>query len=204
MNTLLDRWIAFARRLARMAIGIGGAMIFASAFLIGIEVLLRKMFLLSIGGADELSGYAFAIGTSWGLAFTLLDRANVRVDALYSHLGGRARAACDVLALTSLAVFVGLLGWHALQVLSTSLQFGSRATTPLGTPLWIPQGLWVVGFAMFLFSLIPLLLRTLSAVAAGDLATVGKLAGARTVQEDAAEEVTHVTHLDPQTHQGHR
>jgi TRAP-type C4-dicarboxylate transport system permease small subunit len=179
-------------------------MILASAFLIGIEVLSRKLFLFSIGGADELAGYAFAIGTSWGLAFALLERANVRVDALYCHLGARARALCDVVALASLAVFVGLLGWHAVQVLATSLQYSSRATTPLATPLWIPQGLWVLGFGLFLFGLTPLLLRTLFAGLAGDLATVRRLAGARTIKEGAAEEMSHVGRGDVPTAAGSR
>lgn len=204
MIAMLDGWIAFSRRLARAAIGVGGALILASAFLVGLEVVLRKVFVVSMGGADELSGYAFAIGTSWGIAFTLLDRANVRVDALYSHLGRRMRALCDVLALLSLAVFVTLLSWHALQVLSTSLLFASRATTPLGTPLWIPQGLWVLGFGLFLFALIPLLLRTLVAFATGDLATVSRLAGARSIEEEAADEVSHATHTDTMLAGGNR
>jgi TRAP-type mannitol/chloroaromatic compound transport system permease small subunit len=191
---ILDEWLALAARLARRAVWAGGALILASAFLIGVEVVLRKLFLVSIGGADELSGYAFAIGTSWSLSFTLLERANVRVDALYSRLGARLRAACDVLGLASLAAFVGLLGWHAVQVLATSLEFSSRATTPLATPLWIPQGLWLAGFGLFLFSLTPLLLRTLGALIVGDLATVRRLAGARTIGEDAAAEISHAAH----------
>ena len=168
-------------------------MILASALLIGVEVLLRKLFLVSIGGADELSGYAFAIGTSWGFAFTLLERANVRVDVLYSRIGSRARTFCDVLALVAIATFVSFLGWHAVQVLATSLQFSSKATTPLATPLWIPQGLWAAGFGLFLFSLAPLLLRVVGAVVAGDSATVRKLAGARSIEDEVADEISHAT-----------
>lgn len=171
-------------------------MVLASAFLIGVEVLLRKLFLVSLGGADELSGYAFAIGTSWGFAFTLLERANVRVDALYSHFGERTRAFCDVLALVALGVFVGFLGWRALQVLATSLQYQSRATTPLSTPLWIPQGLWLVGFVLFLFSLAPLFLRVTWALIAGDRTAVRQLVGARSIQEDVADEMAHVAPAD--------
>lgn len=39
-----------------------------AAVLIGIDVVIRKFFATSIGGADELAGYALAIGTSWGWA----------------------------------------------------------------------------------------------------------------------------------------
>ena len=37
-------------------------------------------------------------------------------------------------------------GWH---VLDESLLFDSRASTPLQTPMWIPQGLWLAGLAVF-------------------------------------------------------
>ena len=61
----------------------GGALVLLAAVLIGIDVLMRKFFDRSIGGADELAGYALAIGTAWGLRAALLDRAHIRIDSLY-------------------------------------------------------------------------------------------------------------------------
>lgn len=188
---LLDRWLGLADRLSRYAIWIGGAMVLASAFLVSVDVLLRKLLLVSLGGADELSGYAFAIGTTWALAFTLLRRANVRVDALYVRLPQALCAILDILALLSLGLFLGLLTWQAWAVLETSLAFSARATTPLATPLWIPQILWLAGLILFVFTLVPLLLRALFALLGGDLATVRRLAGARSIEEDAADEIAH-------------
>ncbi len=192
---LLDRWLDLADRLSRYAIWIGGAMVLASALLVSVDVLLRKLLLISLGGADELSGYAFAIGTAWALGFTLLRRANVRVDALYTHLPPAICAVLDILALLALGLFVGLLAWQAWAVLDTSLVFGARATTPLATPLWIPQSLWLIGLVLFVFTLLPLLLRALLALLSGDLATVRRLAGARSIEEDAAEETAHTAAL---------
>lgn len=188
MTAFLDRWLALADRLSVIAVRAAGALILASAVLIGVDVLLRKFALVTLGGADELSGYAFAIGTSWALAFTLLRRANVRVDALYSRLPRRACAALDLLGLVCLLVFVGYLTIRAAFVLQDSLLFATRATTPLATPLWIPQALWLVGFALFLATILPLIARTAIALAAGDLPGVSALAGARTVEEDAQDE----------------
>lgn len=194
---ILDRWLGLADRLSRYAIWFGGALVLASAFLVSIDVLLRKLLLISLGGADELSGYAFAIGTTWALAFTLLRRANVRVDALYSRLPQALCAVLDILALLSLGLFIGLLTWQAWSVLETSLSFGARATTPLATPLWMPQVLWLAGLILFLFTLLPLLLRALFALLGGDLATVRRLAGARTIEEDAAQEASHTVAPKP-------
>ena len=195
---LLDRWLGLADRLSRYGIWIGGALVLASAFLVSIDVLLRKLLLVSLGGADELSGYAFAIGTTWALAFTLLRRANVRVDALYIHLPQLLCAILDILALLVLGLFIALLTWQAWAVLETSLAFDARATTPLATPLWMPQALWLAGLVLFVFTILPLLLRSLVALFGGDLAMVRRLAGARTIEEDAADEAAHTATLKPQ------
>jgi TRAP-type mannitol/chloroaromatic compound transport system permease small subunit len=192
---ILDRWIAFSDRIARIAIWIGGSLVLASAFLVSADVLLRKLFLVSFGGADELSGYAFAIGTTWALSFTLLRRANVRVDALYAHLPRALCGVLDLLAILALGGFVALLTWHAWAALDTSLAFDARATTPLATPLWIPQSLWLAGFVLFMLTIIPLVLRTALALVSGDLGTVRRLAGARTIEEDAADEIAHTADL---------
>jgi TRAP-type mannitol/chloroaromatic compound transport system permease small subunit len=194
---LLDRWLGLADRLSRYAIWFGGTLVLASAVLVSIDVLLRKLVLVSLGGADELSGYAFAIGTTWALAFTLLRRANVRVDALYIHLPQVVCALLDIVALIALGGFLMLLTWQAWDVLGTSLSFDARATTPLATPLWMPQSLWLIGLIFFLFTWLPLLLRSLFALLGGDLAKVRSLAGARTIEEDAADEAAHTAELKP-------
>jgi len=46
----------------------GGALVLLAAVLIGIDVLMRKFLARSIGGADELAGYALAVGTPGALA----------------------------------------------------------------------------------------------------------------------------------------
>lgn len=198
MTALLDRWLGLADRMSHYAIWAGGTMILASAILVSVDVLLRKLFVISLGGADELSGYAFAIGTTWALAFTLLRRANVRVDALYIRLPQALCAILDILALIAFGGFLALLTWQAWDVLGTSLAFQARATTPLATPLWIPQSLWLIGLIFFLFTIVPLLLRALFALLGGDLAKVRSLAGARTIEEDAASEASHTASLKPQ------
>ncbi|WP_341704736.1 TRAP transporter small permease [Ferrovibrio sp.] len=194
---LLDRWLGLADRFSRWAVWFGGGLILASAFLVAVDVLLRKLFLVTVGGSDELSGYAFAIGTTWALGFTLLRRANVRVDALYSRLPAALCAILDIAALLALGLFVGLLSWQAWAVLDTSLAFNAKATTPLATPLWMPQLLWLAGLALFIFTLVPLLLRALLALLTGDLPAVRRLAGARTIEEDAADEAAHTASLKP-------
>jgi TRAP-type C4-dicarboxylate transport system permease small subunit len=188
MTRTLDTAIRLADRMSLWATWAGGALMLAAAFLVSAEVILRKFFLISLGGADELSGYAFAISTAWALSFTLLRRAHVRVDALYGQLPQRLRAVLDIAALVAVACFAFLLAWHAGAMWQTSWDFAARATTPLQTPLWIPQGLWALGLVLFVLVTLALLARTALALVAGDLPTVRALAGARTIEEDAADE----------------
>ena len=51
--------------------------------------------------------------------------------------------------LAAVAVTVSVYGWS---VVARSLNSGSRANTPLETPLWIPQILWWSGWCWFAIS----------------------------------------------------
>jgi len=187
----LDPALALADRVSLRSVWAGGALLLASAILVSIDVLIRKLFLASVGGADELSGYAFAIGIAWAFPFALLRRANVRIDALYQHLPQRVAALLDLAALIALAVFVTVLARYAWEVLGASWKLAALSNSALKVPLWIPQGLWFGGLALFFVTTTLLTFRTALALASGDLATVRKLAGARTIQEDAADEAAY-------------
>jgi TRAP-type mannitol/chloroaromatic compound transport system permease small subunit len=185
----LDPLLGLARRIARAGAWFGGALLIAAALLVGVEVIIRKAFSLSVGGAEELAGYALAISTSWALAFTLLERAHIRIDSLYVHLPVRLCALLDIAGLLLLTAFFALITWYGYGVFQTSHALGARSMSPLGTPLVLPQLLWVLGLVMFLAIAVLLLLRALVALIAGDLATVRRLVGSRTLREEVAAEL---------------
>lgn len=183
----LRRLEAVVRGVARLGAWLGGAMMTLAAFVIAAEVVLRKVFLVSLGGADEMASYALALGTVWALSFALIERAHIRVDALHVVLPRRVAAVLDVVALLAVLGFAVILAWYAAGVLVTSWRFDSTANTPLGTPLWIPQGAWALGLVLFAATAFFLLLRALHALITGDFAEVAKIAGARTVKEELDE-----------------
>jgi TRAP-type mannitol/chloroaromatic compound transport system permease small subunit len=185
----LDPLLRLARRIARVGVWFGGVLLIAAALLIGVEVVIRKVFSISIGGADELAGYALAISTSWALAFALLERAHIRIDSLYVHLPVRLCAVLDIVGLALLCAFFGLITWYGFGVFRTSFTLGAQSLSPLGTPLVVPQLLWVLGFVMFLAVALLLLIRALGALVRGDLATVRRLVGSRTLREEVAAEL---------------
>jgi TRAP-type mannitol/chloroaromatic compound transport system permease small subunit len=192
---LLDRALRAADWLSLRAVWGGGALLFLAAFTVSADVLLRKLFAMSLGGADELSGYAFAIGTAWAFAFALLRRANVRVDALYQHLPLKLCALLDLLALVSLGVFVAYLAYYGFDVLATSWSLSARSNSALKVPLWIPQALWVGGLLLFSATLLLLLARSIAHLAGGNWRAVHELLGARSIQEEADEEVAYARQM---------
>lgn len=189
MVPMVDKLLAASRRGAAGAALAGGLLMLAAAVLVAVDVLLRKLASVTLGGADELSGYALAIGATWAFGFVLLERGNVRIDALYQHLPRPLAAACDLLAVAALLGFGSLVAWHGFGVLSNSWAVGARSNSALSVPLALPQALWWLGYAWFVACGALLLLRSLSAFAARDWAAVNGLVGARTIQEDADDEL---------------
>jgi TRAP-type C4-dicarboxylate transport system permease small subunit len=175
--------------LARLGLWFGGALILLSAILIGLDVFLRKVFVISIGGGDELAGYALAIGTAWALGATLLDRAHIRIDSLYMLLPGTARIVLDLVGLVALVGFFSLVFWHGLGVLEQSWASGSRSQSALETPLIVPQAIWLLGLAMFMLVGAVLFLASLARLLRRDRAGVAGLIGTRSAAEDLAEEL---------------
>ena len=185
MYDTLFRW---ANRIALAAALTGGAtMIFASV-MVTFDVLIRKFFNTTLGGADEISGYLFAIATSWALPYAFLRRANVRIDALYVHMPRIACAVVDLLGAALLGLFAIALTWRAIALVADSVAIGARSVTPLHVPLVLPQSFWLAGWVMFSLCLLLVVFGIVRALMRRDLWTVHRLAGAMSVEEEIEDE----------------
>ena len=177
------------RRFTRWGLWFGGALILLAAVLIGIDVLMRKFLALSIGGADELAGYALAIGTAWGLGAALIDRAHIRIDSLYVLFPRKLRLLLDLTALLLFVAFFALMTWHGFGVVTQSWTSGSRSQSALETPTVIPQALWIVGLLGFVVVGVLLLLYALGMIVRGDYAGAGRTIGTRSAEEEVEDEI---------------
>ena len=162
-----DRLIAGLRLTNRIVGGLLGLLLAATVAFVIADVLMRRLS-RSLGGSDELSGYAMAIMASWGAAVALTERAHVRIDLLRQGLAARGRALMDLIAMTALGGVALVVAYQAWPVLEKSLARGSRANTPLETPLWIPQGLWFAGWVWFALSAAVMLAAALLIAARAD------------------------------------
>lgn len=178
-----------AGRLSQWGLWFGGALVLSAAILIGIDVFARKLFNVSIGGADELAGYALAIGTAWSLAAALLDRAHIRIDSLYVLLPNRLRLVLDLAGLALFIAFFGLVAWHGSGMVMQSWTSGSRSQSALQTPTVIPQSIWILGLAVFVVIGALLFLHALLLLSRGRVADATAAIGTRSAQEEVATEI---------------
>jgi TRAP-type mannitol/chloroaromatic compound transport system permease small subunit len=163
--------------------------VLAAALLIGVDVTLRKVFDASIGGADELAGYALAIGTAWSLGAALLDRAHIRIDSLYVLFPRWLRLALDFLGIALLLAFFGLIVRHGWSVVQQSWVSGSRSQSALQTPTIVPQSIWLVGLALFVLVGLALLARAAALASRGDAAAAARAISTRSAAEEVQEEM---------------
>ncbi len=193
---MLTRWLGWAEKLSQVAVWAGGGLLVFAAFMVTVDVLARKFFSVTMAGSDEISGYLFAISTAFAFSYALLHRANVRIDALYLLLPRRVCALLDLFGLLLLALFASVLTWRAALLARDSIHYWSRSITPMQTPLAIPQTLWVVGLTLFVLTLVLVIAACSVALFRGDLATVQRIAGVRTLDEEVEEEAGITLHTD--------
>jgi TRAP-type C4-dicarboxylate transport system permease small subunit len=165
----------------------GGLILLASSVLISAEILARKLIVIPFSIGTELSSYGLAIAASWAFSYALLNRAHVRIDIVRNWTPPGIRFGLDVLALGALAAVALILSWFAWDTVQTSWELGARENTSLGTPLAIPQGLWLAGLLWFAFVCIEQLVMVGLALLRGDRAGAAALVATADVADEIEE-----------------
>lgn len=103
---------------------------------------------------DEFVGYAVATMTFLGLGYALdhgaLVRVNVLLDRIPSRLHWLPELVCSLLSLGAFA----WLAWFWAKNVLRSYQRGTVSETLAETPLWLPEGMVLVGMLLLCFSLL--------------------------------------------------
>ena len=133
------RWMQIACGWALLAI------CFATLY----DIVARRLFGHSVQGVTELGAYLLAIVSAFGFSSALLQKAHSRVDFLFPRMPPFMVSVLNLAAAVLLFGLAAISVWQGWHVLDESLLFDSRASTPLQTPMWIPQGLWFIGLAVF-------------------------------------------------------
>ena len=181
MDALLRVFEHVAATLALVA----GVAVAVLAVLITVDIVGRDFFGASIQGTDEIGGYVLAFVGSLGMALTLLRRGHPRIELFFRFFPRAVRDGLHALAQVAMAGFAVFMAWHAWGELQTTLRFGAITNTPLQTPLWVPQLVWLVG--MMFFALTACLTAAHALVLLfSDRASMERRYGAPTVEEEVS------------------
>lgn len=139
MKDFIERWLGTLFGLIFMGLSL----------VVTVETVMRKVFTVSLQGADELGGYALAIGATIAFSLALIGRTHIRVDVFHDRLPAWLQTMLNWLSVVSLAAFAGLMAWLAWFVIQDTQAYQSVAQTPWATPLVYPQTAWLCGLIMF-------------------------------------------------------
>lgn len=166
-----------------------GAIFLGLAAVVTVETLARKLFNVSIQGADELGGYALAVGSTIAFSLALMGRNHIRVDVFHERFPRRLQAALNWLSIASLAALGAFIAWIAFKVIGDTLQYGSTAQTPWATPLIWPQGVWYAGLVTFALVAAGYTLRATRLVLTGRIDTLNHDFHPKSAKEELKEEL---------------
>ena len=130
-----------------VALVVGFGLLLCAAFVLT-DIIMRQIG-TSLGGTEEIAGYAMALATSWGMSYTLLELGHVRIDLLRCRVDSFKRALFDVFSMIVMSGVIITIAIKAWPVLERSIVNGSRANTPLETPLVWVQLPWFAGWVWF-------------------------------------------------------
>ncbi len=166
-----------------------GVIFLGLAAVVTTETAARKLFNVSLQGADELGGYALAIGSTIAFSLALIGRNHIRVDVFHEKFPARAQALLNWISIVSLAAFAVFIAWVAFKVLGDTLAYRSTAQTPWATPLIIPQGVWYAGLVIFALVACGFALRATRLLFGGDIAALNADFHPKSAKEELKEEL---------------
>ncbi|MGB6008330.1 TRAP transporter small permease subunit [Castellaniella sp.] len=181
-----------ALRMERVEAALGtlfGIIFLALSVIVTIETISRKVFNFSLQGADELGGYALAVGSTLAFSLALIGRTHIRVDVFHDFFPKRMQSWLNALSILSLSAFGLFIGWTAIQVLIDTTTYGSTAPTPWATPLIYPQTAWLISLGAFAAISTVYGLRALRMLLCGDEARLLREFSPKSVKEEVKEEL---------------
>ncbi|PMR72444.1 TRAP transporter small permease subunit [Billgrantia endophytica] len=166
-----------------------GAMMILLALLITLETIIRKVFSLSLGGVDELGGYAIAIAAPLAFCVAMVEQAHIRINLLHMRLPATVQAVLNALAALSLGLLAAFLLYFTVQTVQDTQAYRSIAQTPWATPLIYPQSVWLVAMSAFALAAFVLSAKALLLLARRDWKALNRRFGPSSAQDELEAEL---------------
>lgn len=177
-----------------------GVMMLVLSVAITAETLLRKLLSISLGGVDELGGYAIAIAAPLAFSVALADRAHIRINQLTHFFPRKVQAVLDVAAVLSLAALSMFFLHFSIQTVLDTWTYKSIAQTPWATPLIWPQGIWLVAMTCFPAAALWLGGRALRLLLRGDWLQIYREFGTPSADEELQAELEDLKRREAEAH----
>ena len=174
-----------------------GVVFIGLSLVVGVETLLRKIFGVSLQGADELAGYALAVGATIGFALAVVGRNHIRVDVLHEYFPRWLQALLNWVSSVLIAGLALLFAVLCARVLQKTLEYGSTAQTPWATPLIVPQSVWYAALLLFAAYAIGYTLRATWLLATGRIERLNEEFHPKSAKEELKEELDDLAQRQP-------
>lgn len=184
MKDTLERWLGT----------LFGLIFVALSLVVALETALRRLFSISLQGADELGGYALAVGATIAFSLALLGRNHIRVDVFHERLPQGLQTLLNWLSALSMAGFAALLAWLAWFVIQDSRSYQSVSQTPWATPLVYPQTAWLLGLVTFGLLAVGIAAYATCLLVTGRSAQLNQMLHPRSTREELKEELDDLQH----------
>ncbi len=143
----IDRLDRAVGGLAKAAAWLAGALLVAMIAHVLLEIALRALFATSTFVLDEFVGYGVAAVTFLSAGYAFQEMALIRVGLLLDAVQRRTRLrrCLEVACAGTTATVLWFIAWYFARSVARHLERGSLSETVAQVPLWIPEGLMLLG-----------------------------------------------------------
>lgn len=158
LNSLTRRLDAFTTAMGWFS----GLLFMLLAFFMAFETLSRNLGGPYTGFFDQIASLLMALGGTWALAHALGIDAHVRIDVLAPVYPKAINAFLRLLAFVTIGFFACVLAWQAFNMAYSSWEIGALVPqSMIDFPLWLPQAVTGIGFAMLALQALVMLLQAI-------------------------------------------
>ncbi|RWR04851.1 TRAP transporter small permease subunit [Paenirhodobacter populi] len=177
-----------------------GIMMISLSIAVTAETILRKFFSFSLGGIDELAGYAIAIAAPLTFTVALVERSHIRINQLTQYFPRKAQAVLDVVSAVSLMLLAVYFFWFTVQTVLDTQIYRSIAQTPWATPLIWPQTIWLIASITFPVAAVILSVRAVRLLVRRDWRSIHKEFGTISPEEELHAELEDLKRREAEIH----
>lgn len=155
----MKKLVSLIERISKLGAIIAALILVGMVSFILFEIVLRTFFDKSTFIMDEMVGYGVAAATFLALPYALGQQAVIRVELLLGQMQGGKRCALEVFSCLSAMAATAVLIWFVWIRVARAWTRNSVSSSIAEVPMWIPQGLILLGLCLLMLQVLAILLK---------------------------------------------